>query len=95
MDATLSFPARIKQDFQRRTGFPVGEHRRPAGRSRPERRARGATGAKRIASTANQGCRHGRCASSTPRSASSQTHAGRLILDYRDVAGVKVPRSSE
>ena len=87
MDASLSFPARIKQDFQWRTGFPsVSIADQPV--EVIQNAARGATGAK-LYFDAESGLlvRQVRFVDTAVGVIPTQID----YSDYRDVAGVKVP----
>jgi len=87
MDATLSFPARIKQDFQWRTGFPsVSIDDQPV--EVIQNAARGATGAKLyFDSESGLLVRQVRFVDTAVGVIPTQVD----YSDYRDVAGVKVP----
>jgi outer membrane lipoprotein-sorting protein len=87
MDAALSFPARIKQDFQWRTGFPsVSIDDRPV--QVIQNAARGATGAKLyFDSESGLLLRQVRFVDTAVGVIPTQVD----YSDYRDVAGVKVP----
>ena len=87
MDASLAFPARIKQDFQWRTGFPsVSIDDQPV--EVIQNAARGATGAK-LYFDAESGLlvRQVRFVDTAVGVIPTQID----YSDYRDVAGVKVP----
>ena len=86
MDASLSFPARIKQDFQWRTGFPsVSIDDRPV---QVVQVARGDTGAKLyFDSESGLLVRQVRFVDTAVGVIPAQVD----YSDYRDVAGVKVP----
>ena len=79
-------PARIKQDLQWRTGFPSVSIDDQAGPDRPERGARAAR-RQAVFRQSNLGCSCGRCAMSTPRSASFRCAVD--YSDYRPIAGVE------
>jgi len=87
MDAALSFPARIKQDFQWRTGFPsVTIDDRPV--EVIQNAARGTTGVKLyFDSESGLLLRQVRFADTAVGVIPTQVD----YSDYRDVAGVKVP----
>ena len=87
MDASLSFPARIKQDFQWRTGFPsVTIDDKPV--QVIQNAARGATGAKLyFDSESGLLVRQVRFVDTAVGVIPTQVD----YADYRDVAGVKVP----
>ncbi|HTI43900.1 MAG TPA: photosynthetic reaction center cytochrome c subunit family protein [Vicinamibacterales bacterium] len=87
MDAALSFPARIKQDFQWRTGFPsVSIDDQPV--DVIQNAARGATGAKLyFDSESGLLVRQVRFVDTAVGVIPTQID----YSDYRDVAGVKVP----
>jgi outer membrane lipoprotein-sorting protein len=87
MDAVLSFPARIKQDFQWRTGFPsVSIDDQPV--EVIQNAARGATGAKLyFDSESGLLVRQVRFVDTAVGVIPTQID----YSDYRDVAGVKVP----
>ena len=87
MDATLSFPARLKQDFQWRTGFPsVTIDDQPV--EVIQNAARGATGAKLyFNSESGLLVRQVRFVDTAVGVIPTQVD----YSDYRDVAGVKVP----
>ena len=87
MDASLSFPARIKQDFQWRTGFPsVSIDDQPV--EVIQNAARGATGAKLyFDSESGLLVRQVRFVDTAVGVIPTQVD----YSDYRDVAGVKVP----
>jgi len=87
MDAALSFPARIKQDFQWRTGFPsVSIDDQPV--EVIQNAARGATGAKLyFDSESGLLVRQVRFVDTAVGVVPTQID----YSDYRDVAGVKVP----
>src|SRR5207302_9893557 len=87
MDALLSFPARIKQDFQWRTGFPsVSIDDRPV--QIIQNAARGDTGAKLyFDSESGLLVRQVRFVDTAVGVVPTQID----YSDYRDVAGVKVP----
>ena len=87
MDASLSFPARIKQDFQWRTGFPsVSIDDQPV--EVVQNAARGATGAKLyFGSESGLLVRQVRFVDTAVGVIPTQVD----YSDYRDVAGVKVP----
>jgi len=87
MDASLSFPARIKQDFEWRTGFPsVSIDDRPV--QVIQNAARGATGAKLyFDSETGLLVRQVRFVDTAVGVIPAQVD----YSDYRDVAGVKVP----
>lgn len=87
MDASLSFPARIKQDFQWRTGFPsVSIDDRPV--EVIQNAARGATGAKLyFDSESGLLVRQVRFVDTAVGVIPTQVD----YSDYREVAGVKVP----
>jgi hypothetical protein len=87
MDAILSFPARLKQDFQWRTGFPavtIDDHRAEVIQSA----ARGAAGTKLYFDTqTGLLLRQVRFVDTAVGVIPTQVD----YSDYRDVAGVKVP----
>jgi len=87
MDASLSFPARIKQDFQWRTGFPsVTIDDKPV--QVIQNAARGATGAKLyFDSESGLLVRQVRFVDTAVGVIPTQVD----YADYRDVAGVRVP----
>jgi outer membrane lipoprotein-sorting protein len=87
MDAVLSFPARIKQDFQWRTGFPsVSIDDQPV--QVVQNAARGTTGAKLyFDSESGLLVRQVRFVDTAVGVIPTQVD----YSDYRDVAGVKIP----